>query len=154
MADAVLCADGPVASLIELSQQSNFRRGHGALYDALARGAVDEERVRSLPASQLPDGPLMFGVDASKYPRPSAECSPGRGHHYAPRCDRRPQDRPGLAVPVDHRPGVRVVFVDAPRRRGPHPTGVLLRGGGRRADSRRRPPPRESGQAPIRRGDL
>ncbi|TJZ90807.1 NF041680 family putative transposase, partial [Actinacidiphila oryziradicis] len=88
LTDAVLCAEGPVTSLVELSLQSNFRRGHGALYDALARGAVDEERLRSLLVSQLPDEPLMFGVDASTYPRPSAECSPGRGHHYAPcRCD-------------------------------------------------------------------
>ncbi|MFB7225048.1 NF041680 family putative transposase [Streptomyces sp. NPDC056227] len=88
LTDAVLCAEGPVTSLVELSLQSNFRRGHGALYDALAHGAIDEERLRSLLASQLPDGPLMFGVDASTYPRPSAECSPGRGHHYAPcRCD-------------------------------------------------------------------
>ena len=30
----------------------------------------------------------MFGIDATTYPRPNAECSPGRGLHYAPcRCD-------------------------------------------------------------------
>ncbi|MDH6128240.1 transposase [Kitasatospora sp. GP82] len=86
LTDAVLCAEGPVTSLVELSLQSNFRRGHGALYDALARGAVDEERLRSLLVDQLPDGPLMFDVDASTYPRPSAECSPGRGHPPC-RCD-------------------------------------------------------------------
>ncbi|MFD7447341.1 NF041680 family putative transposase, partial [Streptomyces sp. NPDC059909] len=88
LTDAILCADGPVTSLVELSLQEHFRRGHGALYDALACGGVDEERLRSLLVRQLPDEPLMFGVDASTYPRPSAECSPGRGHHYAPcRCD-------------------------------------------------------------------
>ena len=30
----------------------------------------------------------MFGIDATTFPRPNAECSPGRGLHYAPcRCD-------------------------------------------------------------------
>jgi hypothetical protein len=89
LADAVICADGPVTSLAQLSLAPVFRRGHGALYDALADGAVDEERLRDLLASQLPAGvPLMFGIDATTYPRPNAECSPDRGLHYAPcRCD-------------------------------------------------------------------
>jgi hypothetical protein len=30
----------------------------------------------------------MFGIDATTFPRPNAECSPDRGLHYAPcRCD-------------------------------------------------------------------
>ena len=36
LADAVLCGDGPVVSLPELSLQAVHRRGHGAMYDALA----------------------------------------------------------------------------------------------------------------------
>ena len=89
LAGAAICADGPVTSLAELSLAPVFRRGHGALHDALADGAVDEDRLRDLLASQLPAGvPLMFGVDATAYPRPNAECSPDRGLHYAPcRCD-------------------------------------------------------------------
>ncbi|MFE3205705.1 NF041680 family putative transposase [Embleya sp. NPDC059237] len=89
LADAVICTDRPVTSLVELSLASVFRRGRGALYDALANGRVDEERMRDLLADRLPtDGPLMFGVDATAFPRPNAECSPDRGHHYAPcRCD-------------------------------------------------------------------
>jgi hypothetical protein len=39
LADAVLCADRPVRSLVQLSLEPEFRRGHGALYDALAAGA-------------------------------------------------------------------------------------------------------------------
>jgi hypothetical protein len=39
LTDAVLCADGPVTSLPELSLAPVFRRGHGALYDALAEAA-------------------------------------------------------------------------------------------------------------------
>ena len=38
LADAVLCADRPVRSLVQLSLEPEFRRGHGALYDALAAG--------------------------------------------------------------------------------------------------------------------
>ncbi|OHV32683.1 hypothetical protein CC117_24335 [Parafrankia colletiae] len=89
LADAVICTEGPVTSLVELSLASVFRRGHGALYDALAQGAVDEERLRDLLADQLPpDSPLIFGVDVTTFPRPNAECSPDRGLHYAPcRCD-------------------------------------------------------------------
>ena len=89
LADAAICTDGPVTSLVELSLEPVFRRGHGALYDALADGAVDEERLRDLLAGQLPAGaPLMFGIDATTFPRPNAECSPDRGLHYAPcRCD-------------------------------------------------------------------
>jgi hypothetical protein len=89
LADAVICTDGPVTSLVELSLAPVFRRGHGALYDALSDGVIDEHRIRDLLADQLPaDAPLMFGVDATTYPRPNAECSPDRGLHYAPcRCD-------------------------------------------------------------------
>ncbi|OHV42767.1 hypothetical protein CC117_32975 [Parafrankia colletiae] len=59
-----------------------FRRSHGALYDALAQGAVDEERLRDPLADQLPpDSPLIFGVDVTTFPRPNAECSPDRGLH-------------------------------------------------------------------------
>jgi len=38
LADAALCADRPVRSLVQLSLEPEFRRGHGALYDALAAG--------------------------------------------------------------------------------------------------------------------
>jgi DDE superfamily endonuclease len=35
VADAVLCADGPVKTLVGLSLAAEHRRGHGALYDAV-----------------------------------------------------------------------------------------------------------------------
>ena len=38
LADAAICTGGPVTSLVELSLAPVFRRGHGALYDALAGG--------------------------------------------------------------------------------------------------------------------
>ncbi|WP_228010719.1 transposase [Nonomuraea phyllanthi] len=99
LADAALCTDGPITSLVELSLSPLFRRGHGALYDALADGAIDEERLRDLLAAQFPaDAPLMFGIDATTFPRPNAECSPDRGLHYAPcRCDGDRKVVPGWA---------------------------------------------------------
>jgi hypothetical protein len=97
LADAAICAEGRVTSLVELSLASVFRRGHGALYDALAEGVVDEERLRDLLVEQMePDAPLIFGIDATTFPRPNAECSPDRGLHYAPcRCDGRRKVVPG-----------------------------------------------------------
>ena len=38
LANAVLCAGRPVRSLVQLSLEPEFRRGHGSLYDALAAG--------------------------------------------------------------------------------------------------------------------
>jgi hypothetical protein len=37
-ADAVLCADHAVTSLVQLCLEPEFIRGHGALYDALSAG--------------------------------------------------------------------------------------------------------------------
>jgi hypothetical protein len=141
LVDAVLCADHAVTSLVELSLEPVFRRGHGALYDALAAGNIDEDAladllVEYLPMSapprratgatatdpgpdeelftalaQLPDdharavaeaclprgGRLRFAVDGTPYPRPDADCSPGRSHvhHDACRCDGTRKTIPG-----------------------------------------------------------
>ena len=60
LADAVLCADHVVTSLVQLCREPEFTRGHGALYDALSAGRIDDERFFSLLASELPqavDGP-------------------------------------------------------------------------------------------------
>jgi hypothetical protein len=130
LCDAVLCADHAVTSLVALSLEPEFRRGHGALYGALAEGEIDDERFLALLAETLPqavDGPearewiaehdvidrglleqavaglpardaaqvreacarwtrLRFAVDATAYPRPGAECSPGRDHVHNGAC--------------------------------------------------------------------
>jgi hypothetical protein len=60
LCDAILCADHAVTSLVQLSLVPEFRRGHGALYDALAAGQVDEEAFAALLTGALPqliDGP-------------------------------------------------------------------------------------------------
>ena len=141
LADAILCADHAVTSLVQLSLVPEFRRGHGALYDALAAGDIDEEALAALLTGTLPqliDGcegrawvsghdridygllgqalaqvpaaqaaqvreacarwtRLRFAIDATPYPRPDAECSPGRGHvhHDACRCDSTRKTIPG-----------------------------------------------------------
>jgi hypothetical protein len=141
LTDAILCADHAVTSLVQLSLVPEFRRGHGALYDALKDGGIDEEAFAALLTATLPqlvDGEeggawvsghdvidyglleqalagvpakqaaqvreacarwsrLRFAVDATPYPRPDAECSPGRGHvhHDACRCDSTRKTIPG-----------------------------------------------------------
>jgi hypothetical protein len=141
LTDAILCADHAVTSLVQLSRVPEFRRGHGALYGALAAGEICDEKLAALLTGTLPqlaDGEegrawisghdkidygllekalagvpaaqaaqvreacarwtrLRFAIDATPYPRPDAECSPGRGHvhHDACRCDGTRKTIPG-----------------------------------------------------------
>ena len=46
LADAVLCGDGPVRTLMGLSLAPEHRRGHGALYDGLNAGRIEVARLR------------------------------------------------------------------------------------------------------------
>ncbi|GGS39805.1 hypothetical protein GCM10010270_06660 [Streptomyces violaceus] len=62
LADALLCADGPVTTPVDLTLVAEHRRGHGAMYDALNSGNVDAPRLRQvlagLPMPQAADGRL------------------------------------------------------------------------------------------------
>ena len=82
LADAVLCADGPVRALAGLSLAPEHRRGHGALYDAVNHGRIDIARLRrslaGLPLPRAADGRLMLAADVSNWLRPGAPTSPGR----------------------------------------------------------------------------
>ena len=82
LADAVLCADGPVKTLAGLSLAAEHRRGHGALYDAVNHGRIDIARLRrslaGLPLPRAADGRLMLAADVSNWLRPGAATSPGR----------------------------------------------------------------------------
>lgn len=82
LADAVLCGDGPVHSLVELSLVGEHHRGHGSLYAALARGRVDVERLRTslaaLPLPRATDGRLVLAVDITCWLRPDAHTSAER----------------------------------------------------------------------------
>jgi len=141
LTDAILCADHAVTSLVQLSREAEFTRGHGALYDALAAGKIGEEALAGLLTETLPQlidadqgkawtgehdmidygllesalaglpledaravreacarwRRLRFAIDATPYPRPDAECSPGREHvhHDACRCDGTRKTIPG-----------------------------------------------------------
>ncbi|WP_203949961.1 transposase, partial [Planotetraspora thailandica] len=50
LTDALLCADGAVRSLVDLTLTPEHRRGHGAPYDALNCGDVEEDRLRGMLA--------------------------------------------------------------------------------------------------------
>src|SRR5215213_9247225 len=82
LTDAVLCADGPVRSLVDLTLVAEHRRGHGAMYDALSQGQVEPERIRrSLAALTLPraaDGRIVLAVDVSPWLRSDAPTSAER----------------------------------------------------------------------------
>lgn len=81
LTDAVLCSDGPVTSLVELTLTAEHRRGHGAMYDAVNHGWLEPRRLRRLLASTpLPraaDGRIVLAVDVSNWLRPDAPTSPG-----------------------------------------------------------------------------
>lgn len=99
LVDAVLTADGPVASLVELSLENVFRRGHGALYDAVACGEVDVAALATLISRTwvpVDDGPVKIAMDVSAWPRPDAVTSEGLCHCYtACRCDGARKTIPG-----------------------------------------------------------
>ena len=82
LADAVLCADGPVRDLAGLSLAPEHRRGHGALYDAVNHGRIDIGRLRrslaGLPLPRAADGRLVLAADVSNWLRPGAATSPER----------------------------------------------------------------------------
>jgi hypothetical protein len=89
LADAVLCAEGPVKTLVGLSLAPEHRRGHGALYDAVNAGQIDIARLRwalaALPLPRWADGRIRLAVDISNWLRPGAPTSPQRlfCHVYA-----------------------------------------------------------------------
>ncbi|MEU2032599.1 transposase [Nocardia amamiensis] len=76
--DAVLCADGPVRSLPELSLIGEHRRGHGSIYAALDRGRIDIAPLRRalLPLPRAADGRLVLAVDITCWLRPEAHTCP------------------------------------------------------------------------------
>lgn len=88
LTDAVLCAEGPVRSLVGLSMVAEHRRGHGALYDGINHGHIDIARLRNLVATQrLPkaaDGRFRLAVDVTPWLRPDANTAPDRSfcHTY------------------------------------------------------------------------
>ncbi len=84
LTDAVLCQPGPLRSVPSLSLEPEFRRSHGSLYKALARGRVEVDALRQMLVEHRPPSwPLVFAVDASTWDRCDAECSPERGFYHS-----------------------------------------------------------------------
>jgi hypothetical protein len=72
----VLCTDGPVRSLVDLTLVAEHRRGRrGAMYDALSQRRVEPQRLcRSLACLPLPratDGRIVL-ADVSTWLRSDA----------------------------------------------------------------------------------
>ncbi|GCB53137.1 hypothetical protein SNL152K_10494 [Streptomyces sp. NL15-2K] len=82
LTDALLCADGVVATPVDLTLTAEHRRGHGAMYDALNRGDVDVPRLRQvlagLPQPVAADGRLVLALDVTHWLRPDAPTSADR----------------------------------------------------------------------------
>jgi hypothetical protein len=82
LTDAVLCAEGPVSTLVGLTLTAEHRRGHGALYDSLGSGRIEVGRLRrslvSLPVPRDEQGRITLAVDVSPWLRPDAATSPDR----------------------------------------------------------------------------
>lgn len=82
LTDAMLCADGPVKTLVDLTLTSEHRRGHGALYDGLNRGRIEVDRLRAelsgLPLPRAADGRIVLAVDVSPWLRSDAPTSAER----------------------------------------------------------------------------
>src|SRR5438045_1875760 len=74
LAEAVLCADGPVRSLVELSLAPEHRRGHGGLYDGINGGRIEVGRLRaavaSVPLPRAAGGRLVRAVYVCPWRRP------------------------------------------------------------------------------------
>jgi hypothetical protein len=82
LTEALLCAEGPVKSLVGLCLVPEHRRGHGALYDALTSGEVHADRLRAelaaLPVPRMFGGRIVLAVDGSPWLRPDAPTCPDR----------------------------------------------------------------------------
>jgi hypothetical protein len=79
LTDAVLCAEGPLSTLVGLTLTAEHRRGHGAPYDGLSCGRVEVGRLRrslaALPVSRDEQGRITLAVDVSAWLRPDAATS-------------------------------------------------------------------------------
>ena len=81
LADALLCTDGPVKTLVDLALAREHRRGHGTLYDGLNAGRIEVARLRETLAGLPPprhQGRIALAVDVSDWLRPDAATSPER----------------------------------------------------------------------------
>jgi hypothetical protein len=104
LTDALLCTDGPVRSLVDLSLAPEHRRGHGALYAGLNHGSIEIARFRAcvtaVPVPRVGDR-IVLAADVSPWLRPDAETSAQRLFcHVHGRAKGTPQMIPGWPYSV------------------------------------------------------
>nr|WP_241518843.1 transposase [Streptomyces sp. CB03238] len=120
VADALLCADGPVTVPTDLTLVAEHRRVHGAMYDALNCANVDAPRLRQVlagqPQPQAVDGRLVLAFDVSHWIRhgraptpvwPCGNCRTARTSPSTELSDRTPgaSSTPGLSPTLGRRVG-------------------------------------------------
>ena len=148
LTDAILTAE-PVPSPVHLSLQPSHRRGWGSLYNALSRGRIDAEALRSsAEAARSPSASSWSWKRNARLRRGRKRVAPLRRGEQ-PRAWfllsslptlGRPAHRSGLGLPV-HRPAqLRPRELDRPRGRGARPTRAGRQRGGRRAGESVPPP--------------
>ncbi|MFE4798266.1 transposase [Streptomyces sp. NPDC056708] len=80
--DAVLCSEGPVRNLAELTLVPEHVRSHGSVQRAMNNGRIDFDRLHwSFALRDLPRGPgggIVLAVDVSPWLRPDADTSDQR----------------------------------------------------------------------------
>ncbi|MEV6702403.1 transposase [Streptomyces sp. NPDC051453] len=80
LTDALLCTDGPVKRLADLTLTTEHRRGHEAIHDAVNHGRLEPRRLRRLLASTpLPraaDGRIVRAPDGRKIVAQPAASAP------------------------------------------------------------------------------
>lgn len=129
LTDALLCADGPVTTPVDLTLTAEHRRGHGAMYDALNSGDVDVPRLRRVPAGlpqpEAADVRLVLAVHVTHWLRPDAPTGRDRSAtSTAAAAGPRTRFVPGWPYPSSprwSRAGPRGGPVDLAGHRGPHP---------------------------------
>ena len=138
LTDAALCLPTPVASVPALCLEPVFRRSHGSLYKALARGDIDAEAMRDLLVAYRPaDWPAVFAVDAQQLATLRRRDQPAaRVLLLGLAALRRATDRGRLVLPVGHPAGLGERLLD---RAGGRPADPAHRG---RHRCHRRPGPR------------
>lgn len=82
LTEAVLCAEGPVETLVDLGLIPEHRPGHGALCNGPNCGQIDaarlRERLAALPVPRMFGTRIVLVVDFSPWLRPGAVTCPER----------------------------------------------------------------------------
>lgn len=120
LADVLLCAAGPVKTLVGLSLAPVHRRGPRALHDALNHGRIDTGRLRDtlvrLPLPRAADGRIVLAVDVGPWLRQERTPAPA-GRSAAPTDAARASTRWSRAGPTPSSPSDKTPHLGRPAGR-------------------------------------